>query len=219
MAVRRIPIHHRSVTGKVAVPSGMHPVRTESTLETDFVLLTQWDTTVKRIEAQPVRIEYRDGTTTRYYTPDFLVTFSEGHCPSLLVEIKYQADLQENYAAYAAKFAAAKRYATEYGWTFHVFTEREIRLPLLDNIKFLKRYLVLSAAAPPPEIILRALRELRLTDPYTLLSAITPLSERQMQLIPLLWHLVAIRQIAVDLNEPLTMQSCIWPVNGQEGGL
>jgi TnsA endonuclease N terminal/TnsA endonuclease C terminal len=215
MAVRRIPIHSRSVTAKVASQRGDTTIRTESELETDFVLLMEGDPNVSRVEAQPVRIDYLDAAgTARHYTPDFLVTFSNEE-PPLLVEVKYQSELDRKGAQFEDRFAGAGEFARQRGWTFEVYTEADIRGPLLRNLKFLRHYQSPGLSGRYTGSVMAQLRDLRLTTPRELLTAITPLPDRQAALLPALWHLVALRQVSVDLHEPLTMQSPIWPAEGQ----
>jgi TnsA endonuclease C terminal len=51
--------------------------------------------------------------------------------------------------------------------------------------------------------------ELGETNPAHLLTAMSQDRWQQAQLLPMLWQLVATRQIETDLRQPLTMQSRI----------
>lgn len=219
MRVRQIPIHTGSVTGKVATQRRTASIRTESTLETDFAILMNFDATVQHIAEQPVRIEYQDEEGRgRHYTPDFLVTFKpdQDALPPLLVEIKYKDNLQKHLAAFTPKFEVARQYASAQGWVFEVYTEEEIRGPRLDNIKFLLLFQHAKAENLMVNAVLGQVQELRLTTPNDLIRSLTPLPDKQALLLPALWHLIRTGVISTDLNEPLTMLSLIWPANGQE---
>jgi nicotinic acid mononucleotide adenylyltransferase len=61
-------------------------------------------------------------------------------------------------------------------------------------------------------LILMTLAQLQQTDPERLLTAVTEDRWARAQLLAILWHLVACRRIGVDLSQPLTMRSPLWPV-------
>ena len=210
MPVRAIPISHRSVTGRLASRPGQPAIAFESTLERDFALLQLFDLTVETVEEQPVRIEYMgsDGRPTRY-TPDFLVVYKGGARAPRLVEVKYQAELEERAAQYAGRFEAARRYAFDRDWSFEVATETTIRTPRLENARFLLPYRRQSA---PPDRCHRLLERLATAEAISvgdLLRAVfTSLADQQTGL-PCLWHLVATGRIAADLDRPLTMTSLL----------
>lgn len=48
------------------------------------------------------------------------------------------------------------------------------------------------------------------TDPARLLAAIAHDRWQQAQRLPILWQLVATRQVRADLAQPLTMPSRLW---------
>jgi len=57
-----------------------------------------------------------------------------------LIEIKHTDDLKRNGDKYKTKFAVAENYAHEQGWEFCFKSEKDIRIPRLKNIKFLREY-------------------------------------------------------------------------------
>ena len=111
---------------------------------------------------------------------------------------------------YRPKFRAAQRYARQQGWRFRLVTERHVRTPYLENVKFLRSYQAISINASYRTRILNALLELEETDPASLLPALSQDRWQQAQILPMLWQLIASRQIGTDLRQPLTMQSRIW---------
>jgi len=91
-----------------------------------------------------------------------------------------------------------------------VVTERHVRTPYLENVKFLRPYRTLPSNDSYRTQLLRTLATLAAADPASLLVAVCQDRWRQAQLLPLLWQLVATRQIGTDLDQPLTMQSGLW---------
>jgi len=217
--VRKIPISTRSVTG--TMPGGE---RYESSLERDLMYLLRFDINVAKFAAQPLTIQYLDGGGKEHkYTPDILIhhrkdIFPAKTLPIILGEVKYRDDLRQNFKEYRPKFRAAIHYAKEQGWQFRLLTEREIRTPYLENAKFLLSY---KNPYPYPDgdqifLVLDKLKELRETDVETLMVSIYRDKWNQAQLLPFIWHLIAIRRIGNDLSIPITMRSRIWNMRGEK---
>lgn len=213
LPVRKIPIGTRSVTG--TMPGG---ARFESTLERDLMYILRFDINVDKYIAQPVKIEYQDkGGQQRSYTPDILIHHRKDilpakNMPTILAEVKYRDNLRENFNELRPKFKAAIHYAKERGWKFKILTDREIRTPYMLNAKFLLGYM---NPEPYPkyeivQMVLDRVRELRETDVDTLLVSIYRDKWNQAELLPVIWHLIAIRRIGNDLTLPVTMRSKIW---------
>lgn len=207
--VRDIGVSTRGVTG--IVPSfGKY----ESSLERDLMEILRFDPSVDRFVPQPLTIEYfdRDGKL-RSYTPDGLIHFKPAPASSeipVLFEVKYRADFRENWKILMPKFRAAKAYCFSHGWRFEVFTEREIRTPYLDNVKFLWSYREQVPPADMPPRVLQTLSDLDEADPDLLLCALCHDQTNRARMIPVLWHLIATGAIGCDLDVPLTMRSRIW---------
>lgn len=80
----------------------------------------------------------------------------------------------------------------------------------MQNVKFLRPYRTLPVNDAYRTQLLSTLATLEATDPASLLAAVFQERWQQAQLLPMLWQLVATRQIGTDLDQPLTMQSCLW---------
>ncbi len=216
MPVRRVPKNYRSLTGLVSNSRTQAMTAFESSLERDFLLLLDFDPEVEYYEEQPVKITYPDARGRhRTYTPDVLVRYRIGPLQvrptqTLLCAVKYRDDLRQHWRDYRPKFRAAQRYARQQGWRFRLVTERHVRTPYLENVKFLRSYQAISINASYRTRILNALLELEETDPASLLPALSQDRWQQAQILPMLWQLIASRQIGTDLRQPLTMQSRIW---------
>jgi len=206
---RDIGISSRSVTGSVPQLG-----KYESTLERDLMEIIRFDTMIEEFKPQPLTIEYVDSENrARRYTPDGLIRFrssSDFHTLPVLYEVKYRADFRKDWKVLLPKFRAAKTYCSTQMWRFEVFTEREIRTPYLNNIKFLWPY---RERLPSPQMkarVLQTLWDLDESDPELLLCALCYDSTNRANMIPVIWHLIATGAIGCNLNIPLNMRSPIW---------
>jgi len=213
MPVRIIPKNYRSLTGLVSNTRTQSMAAFESSLERDLLVLLDFDPDVEFYEEQPLTITYADERgRRRTSTPEVFVRYRIDPLqakpnPPLLCEVKYRDDLRQHWTDYRPKFRAAGRYARQQGWRFRVVTERHIRTPYLANVQFLRSYQAMAINASSRTWLLNTLLELGETNPANLLTAMAHDRWQQAQLFPTLWQLVATRQSATDLRQPLTMQS------------
>lgn len=214
--VRKIGINTRSVVG--TMPDGS---QYESTLERDFMELVRFDKNILQFTAQPLTIEYLDSSgKLRRYTPDGFIEYRRDTWPAremanVLCEIKYREDFRDQWRVLLPKFRAAKQYCTERGWEFRVFTEREIRTPYLDNVRFLWPYVRDLRNDGYADLLKLQLEEVRESDPEALLCSVCRDKWRRAEILPDLWWLIATYQIGCDLTQPLTMKSRIWTLEGR----
>jgi hypothetical protein len=139
-AVRaRDPINRSTglVRGKFPSLKTGRTVHWESQLERDAVLLFEFSTGVKTYREQPITTYYALDGKTRRYTPDFEITLVSGQV--ILIEIKPEERL--NSADERHRFNRITEHFAEQGRLFVVFTERDIRHPiLLENLRLLFRH-------------------------------------------------------------------------------
>ena len=214
--VREIPKSFRNVTGKVYSLHGKRLVGFESTLEKDLFLLLDFDLNVDRYEEQPVTLSYdiRPGLSSTY-TPDVLVHYRTDIAPAAekrpeLIEVKCRDDLKANWSKLKLKFKAAHRYAKIHGWVFKILTEREIRTPLLENVRFLTPYRRHTNHSDISAMLLRGMERLGETTPTALLATVFKDRWDQAKALPELWRLISDQRVGANLKVPLTMQSRIW---------
>lgn len=185
----------------------------ESLLERDYYTLLKIDPRVESFQPQPIVVPYRDSRgRNRKYFPDVLVHYrctEEGRPPSSLVEVKPREKLEQASASLTCKLEAGRQFAAANGWSFMVATEREIRVPRLENAKFLAMYLRREPTPMTRERLLLVLGELVSADVQTLLAALCKDKWNQAEQIPHIWYLVAKGEITVDLSAPLTMGSLL----------
>lgn len=207
---RKIGMNYRSVTG--SEPTRVGPVEYESTLERDFIVLTDVLPGVTVLRGQPLTLDFRgpDGRLC-HYTPDFYVEFADG-C-AWLVEIKYRSDLRDDWAKLKPRFKAAIRHCSAHnGVRFRIFTEVEIRgNARLKNAQLLRTY---RERTPNPTIeqhLYQTLRELGATTPDRLLATAYDAHEDRLKAIAHIWRLVLTGAIHADLTQPLTMAAELSP--------
>ena len=200
----------RSLTGRIAVDDGA--VSFESSLERDLLVLLDFDAAVKEIREQPFTIRYREGGASRRYTPDVLARFERLSVPpeTVVYEVKHRDELRANWIKYENRFRVAIRHCKQAGWRFLIVTEREIRTPLLKNAQFLRRYRNLPRDPLMCGQLMYSIKALGETTPQALLAAAYWTNESRMTALPMLWAMVAAREIRVDLNRSITMASPIW---------
>lgn len=210
MPVRKIPKNYLSVTGIFSSAKNSKSLWYESLLERDLMILLEFDDTVERFEEQPVKIPFKKGT--KPYVPDILIhylptSFGETRRP-VLGEVKHTDDLKKNKAKYAPKFEAASLYADERNWEWRIFTEKDIRTPYLDNLKFLREYHSAEPAAALLHEVISYLQNVRGSVTLeSLLQKLCPTEDRVLHMAPAIWHLVATKRITANLKKPLTMKS------------
>lgn len=207
-SVRKIRRGHRGNRGRISAAKAGGRAEFESTLERDFYLLLDFDTSVARFVTQPVKLHYTGvGGRKKPYVPDTLV-FYTGERPPCLFEVKHVEELQKDPAEYRLKFQAARRYAREQGWHFCTATEKSIRGTQLHNVNFLRPYLDPDRTYPAEDLDFVLAQVQQPTTPGAILNHL-PL-QRKATLLSALWHLVATRQIQIALDTRVSMDSPIW---------
>lgn len=204
---RPLRMSYRNVTGKVALGSG-GAASYESTLERDWLLVLDFDPTVRSLHVQPFTLTYVHEGETRRYTPDVKVHFDDDSV--VVYEVKPRETLRAEWSKFRARFRAAMRHCRQQGWRFRIVTEREIRTPFLRNATFLRRYRNLPPDPVIEEVLMRSLTALGETTPQELLACAYWTPESRALAIPYLWKFVATHRIGTCLISPLTMSSLIW---------
>lgn len=215
MPVRKIPKNYRNVTGVASHHKATGRAMFESTLERDFLTLLEFDPAVESFEVQPVTVHWLDESDKeRIYTPDVLAYFHSPYHPTTLYEVKYRSELKELWPELKPKFRAALRFARSKGWRFKLITETEVREVRLKNAKFLIPFVKKGPVAEADmDILDDAIQTLNQSTPKDLLAHVYQDEWNRARLLPTLWYLIGTRQVATDLDQPLTMSSSIWRLN------
>lgn len=210
-STRKLRTSRRSLTGRLVTADG-EVATFESSLERDWLMVLDLDPAVQSIEVQPFTLLYEMGGVSSKYTPDVLARFddSERDESVTVYEVKPADELRKNWAMYRPRFKAALRYCRAQGWRFRIVTERQIRTPMLTNARFLRRYRSIPVDSLACKQLEYALHALGPTTPQALLAGTYFSSDSRLAALPMLWKMIACRQIAADLASPLTMTSRIW---------
>lgn len=214
MPVRKIPKSFRSVTGRFPSMINGRCIGYESKLEHDYFLRCEFDHTILSYEEQPLQISGVFNGREVVYTLDCLVKYKDDR-PNLLVEIKYNDDLQKMDERLETKLARANEYAAENGMRFATVTEKEVNGIDLDNYRLLYRF-----AKPTQKIsqnktpILDSLRNAGSLTLKALLDSISVHQGVRADYTTAIWHLLYTGEIETDLNIPLGNQSMLRIQNG-----
>lgn len=201
---RQIPLSRRSQI------IGFRPLATgttdhENALERDFVTLTSFQFPDASIISQPVTLAFKDGDRDGRYTPDFLVR-SGADRRADLIEVMYRADLRRQWVHLKPAFRAARRWGEAHYASFGIATEREIRVPMLENAK---RLLPLRYAPLDPELAEHALVASRWQRHPTFGTVMSAMPIDRVQALATLWRLIARGTFRVDITQPITFDTVI----------
>jgi hypothetical protein len=211
MPARRIRKTYGSISGALSAKTGSL-VRFESALERDLYILLDFAECVATYEEQPVTIGWVDHLgKARLYTPDVLISFKGGTVRFLgrsamkpwLVEVKYRSYLAKPDPNFRERLLAGIRYAAQSGFYFRVLTERDIRIPSLPNLTFLRRYLHYNLDERSRNAITHAIQTGCCTVSEVLQSMSTD-KVQQGRTLPGIWHLIAVGSLSADLDQPLS---------------
>lgn len=190
----------------------------ESTLERDFIRRMEFNDSVLDIISQPVEIPYVTATgRASTYTPDMLVSFSSDgfyhpECvpKPMLVEIKPNKKLQEDWDTLRLKFKAGIAYAKQQGWLFHIYDENRIRDQYLDNVNYLKRFNKGQFNDDILERLSKMLEQLGHCKICELAAYLWSSEQNVLIGIQHTWHLLAKKHFSCEMNQPLINQTLIW---------
>lgn len=207
MPVRKIPKSFRSVTGRFPSKINGRCVGYESKLEHDYYLKLEFDRTVASYEEQPLKVAGIVKGISVTYVPDCLVKYKDDK-PPLLVEVKYQKEIEADDENLQLKLARMREYAEENAIHFQVITEQEVYGTAFRN------YLLLYRRAKKPlkfdskrQKIFAAFGSAREASLRQILAALDSRPIVQAEFTPVIWHLLYIGQLTTDLSVPISYDS------------
>lgn len=207
----KLRLSYRCLTGYLTVGNGKS-VSFASALERDWLTVLDFDPSVTNIQAQPFSLYYEHEGRTRRYTPDYyadLVTPRE-RFRGLVYEVKPGAELHDRWAEYRPRFLAAVRHCRANNLMFKIVTEDEIRTPYWENACFLRHFRDRTEVPDTCAKLIYTLRALGESTPQELLEAAFLVPELRRNALPMLWKLIATRQIVTEFRTVLTNFSHIW---------
>lgn len=210
--VRNVISNRRVITGYTSI-AGVGLVPYEGALERDFLEKTDFSRRAAYVGAQPLRLTFKEDRRRRY-TPDFLLKYkpteNKQEISPALYEIKLSSQLRDEWVNLRPGFQRAAILCRQRGWRFRIATERTIRSPRLERIKFLRGFLDREDHDCIGQILYRVINELKVSTPAELLAASFSSLDRRLEAVGILWKLVADGRIKIDLSRTITMASPIW---------
>jgi len=209
MPVRKIKKNYRSTTGIFYSIKNERGIAYESTLERDFFLQLEFDSTVNKYEEQPISIRNISKNGWRRYTAD-CIAVRDGI--STVYEVKYIIDLEMGGDKMRNKHADVSQFLTKLGHDFQIVTEKDIRGHRIDNLKFLYPHLQMEPEQLVCTEILQNIPAQGISI-QALFDNIAKAMEKRAIFLPTLWHLVGMKYILIDLDQPIVMDSLLRPGN------
>jgi len=205
------------ITGYVPMRFGVQ-VRYEGLNERLFLETLDLSPRIQDVYPQPFYFRF-DGVSAkdRRYTPDYLVKYlPHRRLPAfrpMLVEVKTLKELTENKEYFRARFKVASQYCRELGWRFRVVTDAYLSKPYARNARFLYSFTEIVHNPDTASRLKVSLAKQGRMSVIELLERNSGDLEERLTIQPVLWHLVATRQVATSLGSPLNMNSTIWMPN------
>lgn len=206
---RIVPRNHRNLTGFIhGCNDGLYSAF-ESSLERDALILIEFNLSIKRYLSQPRTFNFHHNKKHMKYTPDIFVEYINGK--KLYIEIKYRKDIEKDWDILKPKFKAAiEELSVEENTRFKIWSEREIRTPLLKNATFLLPYRHRSFETYQLEMIKKVVSRFNETSPEDVINICASNLEARAEFLNTLWYALSNQIIKADLTRPLTMKSPIW---------
>ena len=193
------------------VPVLKQAIGHESGLERDLLLLLRFDPTLAAIREQPFTIQCDGASGRTRYTADF-ITVHGGEAPrGHLIEVKYVQEARDTWRTLKPRLRAGRALAREYGLTFLLLTERQIRRFPLEPIRFLSRFLDVPRDEAVEGHLVHRLAGIGPSAPPRLLAACFQSETSQARALPSLWKLVATGRISADMSDgTIGMGTTLW---------
>lgn len=179
----------------------------ESTLEHDFFLSLEFDSSVVSFEEQPFKLQYDCDGTNRTYTPDALVHY---HNSSTVFEVKYKNELDGDEELRKKLSCITHQIDSEDKYNFVIFTDATYDQIYLQNLKFLYKFAFLKNTDELDERFLNVYKNL--SDPMSLMDflyAIDTDCTNHGKIVPYLWHFITLNPSIIDLTQKLSMNSLL----------
>lgn len=182
----------------------------KSALERDFILLMSGRPSVASIEARPVTIRYMDDCgKEQIFVPNFLVTryrheleYRETGFHNMLVEVKHSSELEGiQQPKLLQTFNDAKRWAEFKGWSFSVFTEKEIQTTELVRARELLPYRFTLSVVPIELAVCQYVRQNKEVTISEIGKALDTFPFDQVRTE--IFKMLATHQLIADFDQPL----------------
>lgn len=206
MPVRKPKKNYRSLTGMFYSLKNNKGVFFESKLERDLFLTLEFDKSVTEYEEQPLALNYTKGNRTYPYTPDCLIHYLKDR-PSV-IEVKYSDEIEANEEAFKYKFDQITNTLKGKGYTFKIFTEKDLDDTALENMNFIYNYVTIKDQSMTNETY-QKLQHIGSAPYREILSQLSLDRYKQALYAPYIWYLVLIGKLDIDMYEKISPQTQI----------
>lgn len=215
MAVRKIKKSYISCVGYFKSYKNNKQLAFESILERDFFTILEFDNIVVSYEEQPLKIKYMLKAKNTRYTPDVLVTYANGS--KKIFEVKYQSDIDSDPELEHKISILKEEIARQMSIPFETFTDIQIDKIYFKNCVFLyKNAFILENDAITTKI-LQTLANLSTTITVKLfLEFLSSNQTEQLKFLPYLWHEIFKNASLINIYQPITMSSLLYPRDPHE---
>lgn len=215
MPVRKIKKSYISCVGYFKSYKNNKQLAFESILERDFFTLLEFQQNVLSYEEQPLKINYQLKASNTRYTPDVLVTYDDGF--KKIFEVKYQSDIDSDPELQYKISVLKEEITKQMSIPFETFTDIQIDQIYFKNCVFLYKNAFIAETDTITAKILQTLANI--SAPITVKSFLELLSSNrteQLKFLPYLWHEIFKNTSLINMYQPITMSSLLYPRNPHE---
>lgn len=204
MPSRKIPRSYTSIRGNLYSYTLHRMIGFESRLEKDAFMYLDWvgtafnKTIINKFEEQPGPVIWNG----KKYTPDVLISFDKLKKKPWLCEIKYSSKLKSNWHYWRVRFKQAIRYARDNNMIFKILTEREIQIPNMDLLWFLRTHSRSRVDALKRKSVVSALKDYQRVSPRALAQSLGRNDEDRRVFEREIWRMAAVGEIYCDVWFP-----------------
>ena len=180
----------------------------ESSLEFDACFHFEFSPSIAAFEAQPLGYEYEFDNRICRYTPDFLLTHTDG--TQKFIEVKPQSKIADE--DFRARFIEKQTIAKQDGRDLILVTDKQIRVyPTLNNLKLLHRYSGFQSLTELQASVLELVKQYGSIKVGQLVSF---LKVTAGELLATVLRLLSLGQLFADLTtNEISIETAIWSNN------
>lgn len=203
--IKNSPINHNH---KFASQKNKSTCLVQSSLEFDACFHFEFSPSIAAFEAQPLGYEYEFNNRICPYTPDFLLTHTDG--TQKFIEVKPQSKIADE--DFRARFFEKQAVAKQGGRDLILVTDKQIRVyPTLNNLKLLHRY---SGFQSLTELQVSVLELVQQYESVKVGQLVSLLKVTAGELLATVLRLLSLGQLFADITtNEISIETAIWSNN------
>lgn len=203
--IKNSPINHNH---KFASQKNKSTCLVQSSLEFDACFHFEFSPSIAAFEAQPLGYEYEFNKRICPYTPDFLLTHTDG--TQKFIEVKPQSKIADE--DFRARFIEKQAVAKQGGRDLILVTDKQIRVyPTLNNLKLLHRY---SGFQSLTELQVSVLELVQQYESVKVGQLVSFLKVTAGELLATVLRLLSLGQLFADITtNEISIETAIWSNN------